>query len=121
GQVSRNRLSSSFVQNPITVSTPARLYQLRSKITISPAAGKCCTYRCMYICDFSRSDGAGSATTRNTRGLTRSVIARIVPPFPAHLLETKVQSPCAVNLGICARPGDHGTGCHNNELKETPS
>jgi hypothetical protein len=23
-------------------STPARLYQLRSKITISPAAGKCC-------------------------------------------------------------------------------
>ena len=28
----------------------------------------------MYICDFSRSVGAGSATTRNTRGLTRSVI-----------------------------------------------
>jgi hypothetical protein len=26
---------------PITRSTPARLYQLRSKITISPAAGKC--------------------------------------------------------------------------------
>src|SRR5215813_197047 len=37
----------------------------------------------MYICDFSRSVGAGSATTRNTRGLTRSVIRRIVPPFPA--------------------------------------
>ena len=37
----------------------------------------------MYICDFSRSDGAGSATTRNTRGLTRSVMARIVPPLPA--------------------------------------
>src|SRR5262252_5742326 len=37
----------------------------------------------MYICDFWRSDGAGSATTRNTRGLTRSVIALIVPPFPA--------------------------------------
>src|SRR5262245_46912808 len=37
----------------------------------------------MYICDFSRSDGAGSAITRNTRGLTRSVIALIVPPFPA--------------------------------------
>ena len=31
----------SFVQKPITCSTPARLYQLRSKITISPAAGKC--------------------------------------------------------------------------------
>ena len=37
----------------------------------------------MYICDFSRSDGAGSATTRKTRGLTRSVIALMVPPLPA--------------------------------------
>ena len=33
--------------------------------------------------DFSRSDGAGRATTRKTRGLTRSVIALMVPPFPA--------------------------------------
>src|SRR3954449_12869042 len=37
----------------------------------------------MYICDFSRSDGAGNAITRNTRGLTFSVIDRIVPPLPA--------------------------------------
>src|SRR4051794_24241825 len=37
----------------------------------------------MYIWLFSRSDGAGSATTRKTRGLTRSVIALIVPPLPA--------------------------------------
>src|SRR3954467_13561357 len=37
----------------------------------------------MYIWPFSRSLGAGSATTRNTRGLTRSVIALIVPPLPA--------------------------------------
>src|SRR5215468_186353 len=37
----------------------------------------------MYICDFSRSEGAGSATCRKTRGLTRSVMARIVPPLPA--------------------------------------
>ena len=37
----------------------------------------------MYICVLSRSEGAGSATTRNTRGLTRSVSARIVPPLPA--------------------------------------
>ena len=36
-----------------------------------------------YICDFSRSVGAGSATTRNTRGLTRSVMALMVPPLPA--------------------------------------
>ncbi len=39
--------------------------------------------RWTYICDFSRSLGAGSATTRNTRGLTRSVIALITPPLPA--------------------------------------
>ena len=79
----RNRSVSSGVQNPITGSTPARLYQLRSKITTSPAAGKCGRYRWMYICDFSRPVGAGRATTRNTRGLTRSVIRLIVPPFPA--------------------------------------
>jgi hypothetical protein len=59
------------------------LYQLRSKITTSPAAGKCGRYRWMYICDFSRSVGTGRATIRNTRGLTRSVIRLIVPPFPA--------------------------------------
>src|SRR6516225_5663260 len=32
---------------------------------------------------FSRSVGAGRATTRKTRGLTRSVMALIVPPLPA--------------------------------------
>src|SRR5207302_4464244 len=37
----------------------------------------------LSICDFSRSVGAGSATTRKMRGLTRSVIALIVPPLPA--------------------------------------
>src|SRR5262245_29801746 len=37
----------------------------------------------MYIWLFSRSVGVGSATTRKTRGLTRSVIALIVPPLPA--------------------------------------
>src|SRR5688572_10378730 len=37
----------------------------------------------MYIWLFSRSVGAGSATTRNTRGLTRSLIALMVPPLPA--------------------------------------
>src|SRR5215467_8696488 len=83
GHNSRNLRCCSLEQNPITRSTPARLYQLRSKITISPAAGKCCMYLCMYIIDFSRSDGAGRAITRKIRGLTRSVIARIVPPLPA--------------------------------------
>src|SRR6516162_1851843 len=33
--------------------------------------------------DFSRSVGAGSATMRNTRGLTLSVIALMTPPLPA--------------------------------------
>ena len=37
----RNVCASSSVQKPITRSTPARLYQLRSKMTTSPAAGKC--------------------------------------------------------------------------------
>src|SRR5580700_1586630 len=83
GASSRNRPVSSGVQKPITGSTPARLYQLRSKITTSPPAGKCWRYRWMYICDSSRWVGAGRATTRNTRGLTRSVIRLIVPPFPA--------------------------------------
>ena len=83
GASSRKRRVSSGVQKPITRSTPARLYQLRSKIVTSPAAGKCEMYRWMYIWDFSRSVGAGSATTRNTRGLTRSVIALMVPPLPA--------------------------------------
>src|SRR4029453_3284879 len=37
----------------------------------------------MYISDFSRSVGAGRATTRNTLGLTLSVIRLMVPPLPA--------------------------------------
>src|SRR5215472_798923 len=83
GTSSRNRSVSPGLQKPITRSTPALLYQLRSKITTSPAAGKCGMYRCTYICDFSRSVGVSRAMTRNTRGLTRSVMRLIVPPFPA--------------------------------------
>ena len=83
GTSDRKRSDSSSVQKPMTRSTPARLYQLRSKITTSPPAGRCGMYRWMYICDFSRSVGAGSATTRNTRGLTRSVIRLMTPPLPA--------------------------------------
>src|SRR4249920_1894648 len=44
----------------------------------------------MYIWLFSRSEGAGSATRRNTRGLTRSVIALIVPPLPAASRPSKI-------------------------------
>ena len=43
GTSPRNRSVSSGLQKPMTRSTPARLYQLRSKITTSPAAGKCAT------------------------------------------------------------------------------
>ena len=37
----------------------------------------------MYIWDFSRSVGAGSATTLNTLGLTLSVMRLMTPPLPA--------------------------------------
>jgi hypothetical protein len=40
GQVRKNSACSSGVQNSMTRSTPARLYQLRSISTISPAAGR---------------------------------------------------------------------------------
>ena len=40
GQVRTKSSYSSAVQNPMTFSTPARLYQLRSNSTISPAGGQ---------------------------------------------------------------------------------
>ena len=40
GVTARNLSACSSVQKPITRSTPARLYQLRSKITTSPADGR---------------------------------------------------------------------------------
>src|SRR6476619_6819052 len=43
----------------------------------------------MYICDFSRSVGVGSAMCLKTRGLVRSVIRRIVPPLPAESSPSK--------------------------------
>ena len=43
GTVRKNSSTSSAEQNPITFSTPARLYQLRSNSTISPPAGRCGT------------------------------------------------------------------------------
>src|SRR5271168_1645210 len=64
GQLRRNSWYCSSEQNPITCSTPARLYQLRSNSTISPAEGNCATYRWKYHWVFSRSVGVPSATTR---------------------------------------------------------
>ena len=43
GHERRNSRYSSSVQNPITRSTPARLYQERSNRTISPPAGRWAT------------------------------------------------------------------------------
>jgi hypothetical protein len=42
GTLRKNSSQSSSVQKPMTRSTPARLYQLRSNSTISPPAGRCC-------------------------------------------------------------------------------
>ena len=43
GQARKNSATCSSVQKPMTRSTPARLYQERSKMTHSPAAGRCAT------------------------------------------------------------------------------
>ena len=43
GQARRNSVYSSSVQKPITLSTPARLYQDRSNSTTSPAEGSSAT------------------------------------------------------------------------------
>ena len=78
-----NSQYSSSVVKPITRSTPARLYQERSNMTISPAAGRCGTYRWKYHWLRSRSLGFTSATTVAPRGLRCSVKRLIVPPLPA--------------------------------------
>ena len=83
GHETRNSWYSCSVQNPITRSTPARLYQLLSNSTISPAAGRWVTYLWKYHWDCSRSVGTPRATTRQTRGLRRSTMRLMTPPFPA--------------------------------------
>ena len=55
-----------FEQKPITYSTPARLYQLRSKITISPAAGECWS-SAACTSGSSRGRRARAAPPRGTR------------------------------------------------------
>src|SRR5215216_791694 len=90
GQARRNSWYSSSVQKPMTRSTPARLYQLRSNRTISPAAGRWATYRWKYHWVRSRSVGAARATTRQMRGLRLSVIRLIVPPLPAASRPSKI-------------------------------
>src|SRR5215469_13080738 len=67
----------------MTRSTPARLYQLRSNRTISPADGNSATYRWKYHCPRSFSVGVARATTRQTRGFSGSVMRLMTPPLPA--------------------------------------
>ena len=43
GTISRTSRIPCSEQNPITRSTPDRLYQERSNSTLSPAAGRCAT------------------------------------------------------------------------------
>ena len=106
-----NSAYSSGVQNPITRSTPALLYQDRSNITISPAPGRCVTYRWKYHWVRSRSVGFSSATTVAPRGFRCSVNRLIVPPLPAASLPSKTMTIrwpvsltqfCSLTSSICS-------------------
>ena len=70
GRQSRKRSASRRVQKPMTGSTPARLYQLRSKMHDLAGRGKVRHVALHVHLRLLASVGAGSATTRNTRGLT---------------------------------------------------
>ena len=87
---------SSSLQNPITRSTPARLYQERSNSTMSPAVGRCATYRWKYHWPSSVDVGLVSATIRAPRGLRCSMNRLIVPPLPAASRPSKTMT--------CLRP-----------------
>ena len=89
GQDLMNSSYSPSSQNPITLSTPALLYQLLSNITISPAAGRWLTYLWKYHSVFCLSVGAGRAATLTTLGLRYCAILFITPPFPAASLPSK--------------------------------
>ena len=99
------------MQNPITRSTPARLYQERSNITISPADGRCGTYRWKYHWVRSRSLGFSSATVRQPRGFRCSVNRLMVPPLPAASRPSKTMTIfwpvsftqfCSLTSSICS-------------------
>ncbi|MBB5978265.1 hypothetical protein HDA44_001606 [Kribbella solani] len=83
GACRMNSSYCSWLQYPITCSTQARLYQDLSNSVISPAAGKCATYRWKYHWVCSRSVGFSSATMLAPRGFRCSMNRLIVPPLPA--------------------------------------
>ena len=77
----------------MTRSTPGRLYQLRSKITHLAGGGQLLDVALHVDLGLLRGrDGAGSATTRKTRGLTRSVRRLIIPPLPAASRPSKMMT-----------------------------
>ena len=97
-------MTSSGRQNPITRSTPARLYQDRSNIAISPAAGRRVMYRCRYHSVRSRSVGLSRATTCAPRGFKFSVNRLIVPPLPAASRPSNKMTsrPCCARIERCS-------------------
>src|ERR1700728_959012 len=145
GHWCRNRAYSSLVQNPITCSTPARLYQDRSNSVISPAAGRCSMYRWKYHWVAWRSVGLGSAAICATREFRSCVPRLIVPPLPAASRPSKMitirapavrihswtltSSPCSrYSSALYAFLGsfsgsvsdDAGGGCAGDDLRDLP-
>src|SRR6266853_2498656 len=112
GAASRNASRSARVQNFMTYSTPARLYQLRLNRTISWAAGRCLTKRWKYHSVSSRSLGLPGATIRTSRGLKCAAMRFIVPSLPAASRPSRITSTlrpraltcrCSLTRSICRR------------------
>ena len=84
GHLAEEMLALASVQKPKTFSTTPRLYQERSKNTISPAAGRCVDVALeIPLRSLRGSVGLDSATTRAMRGFRFSRKRLIVPPLPA--------------------------------------
>ena len=89
GQDLKNCMYSFSVQNPSTLSTPARLYQDRSNRTISPDVGKCSTNLWKYHCVCCSFVGFPGANTRQNRGERYFWMYLIMFAFPARSLPSK--------------------------------
>src|SRR4029077_16838568 len=112
GAASRNASRCARVQNFMTYSTPARLYQLRLNRTISWAAGRCLTKRWKYHSVSSRSLGLPGATIRTSRGLKCAAMRFMVPSLPAASRPSRITSTlrprsmtcrCSLTSSICRR------------------
>ena len=103
GQERRNSWYSSFVQKPITRSTPARLYQLRSNRHHLAPDGRCADVALEVPLRLLALGRVPSATMLAMRGLSRSTMRLITPPLPAASRpskSTQTFSPsCLIPLG----------------------